>query len=192
MREIEIKAHVSCEMPQLLALCDELRLELSPPIRQLDRIFVRAPYGLRDISGSQAPIVRIRVQESVDREQLILMTLKRDLTDQLDSIEHTTEVSSLDASVAILEEMGFHSVLTIQKARRQGSLGRFNICVDDVPILGIFIELEAMCDTSEDPVSIRAEMWQALGLLGVGEENAVTVGYDRLFEQYVQDRMKPE
>ncbi|MEU7945609.1 class IV adenylate cyclase [Micromonospora taraxaci] len=182
-REVEIKARVSGEVANFLRSLELSGAVLSPPVRQVDHIFVQRPFRLSDVSAGVSPIVRIRLTE-VEGNANTLLTVKRDLVDQLDCVEHEVQVSDAEATAAILEELGLHEVMTVRKVRRQCVLSGFIICLDNVENLGTFVELEASgLFLDDDSETIRSKMWAVAERLGIGRENAVSMGYDRLLDQ---------
>jgi len=176
MREIEIKARL--HDPKLVwEELDRLGIEPSATIVQRDLIFVAKPFRLRDINASVSPVVRIREEATG-----CTLTVKRDRTDQLDSIEYEVTVSDRDATGSILDALGYHRVLEIVKRRRKFKLQEYSVCVDDVDRLGAFIEVEALVTEGAHVQNIRDAMWQLLSPFNVKQDDQVNRGYDRLLD----------
>jgi predicted adenylyl cyclase CyaB len=181
VREVEVKARLYGDAEKVIDRLTALGVVLEPPTAQVDLIFVPAPLNLSQTDGSEVPIVRIRTEVS-DEEVAYHLTVKRDLTDQLDSMHLETSVGDLAVATAILVELGLHPVVEVRKNRRRGRLGRFEICLDSVHDLGTFIEVESLNGEVGDVAAVRAEMWQLLRQLDVPIGAEVKVGYDRLIE----------
>jgi len=146
-------------------------------VRQADSIFVPRPLKLIETDAAISPILRVREENGK-----CTLTLKRDATDQLDSIEYETEIGDRREVAGILDELGYHEVVKVVKVRRKGVLDTFRICVDEVEQLGIFIELEARLGDDADVNRVRSDCWTILSRCGFVEGDRVTTGYDRLVE----------
>lgn len=180
MREIEIKARVE-DRSRLLNLLQEKGIELSRMITQRDQVF-----GLPGVDGgddaNDAPWLRIRT-ETKDGETTQIFTLKKSVTNQMDSIEHETEVHDPVELAAIIGHLGFHPYSDLTKSRQKARLGEIEICLDSVDGLGDFIEAEKLTDDDADYDQVAAELWQVLGSLGVEKSQYVTDGYDVLMRK---------
>ena len=180
MREIEIKARVD-NKPALLELLREKGVELSSSVTQRDQVF-----GLPGVNGgddtNNAPWLRIRT-ETRDRETRQIFTLKKSVTNQLDSIEHETEIHDPAELAAIIGHLGFTPYSDLTKTRQKAKVGEIEICVDSVDKLGDFIEAEKLTVESADYDAVTAELWQLLESYGVERTMRVTDGYDVLMRK---------
>lgn len=174
MREIEIKARLR-DVERFQASLSQHGIEVPAEVRQVDSIYVSKEFTFAESKGKYKPILRLREQSGAFR-----LTLKRDLSDDLDSIEYETEVGNPTDVHAILDELGYHFVLRISKTRRAFVLKTFKVCLDDVEGLGTFVEIECLSKIGEDVVVIRNILWQMLSELGISRDDEVTLGYDRL------------
>ena len=182
MREIEIKAKVADKQALLTALQSK-GVELTEPVTQHDRV-----YGLPGVDGGedqQAPWLRIREEQRGDRP-VTYFTLKRSVSNQLDSIEHEVTVDNPEALEGIIHELGFVPYSDLTKVRQKAHLAAdIEICVDTVAPLGDFIEAEKLSTDDVIYEAVEAELWQLLSPFGIARDQAVTDGYDVLMNKHL-------
>lgn len=172
-KEIEVKARLS----DLKGFCSHLRklgVELSDPVIQNDVTFVDANYGAYDEFQAGKNILRIR-----EHNGNYLFTLKQPQHNELDCIEHETEVADPQELRKALALMGYHPVVEIHKIRRKAKYKEYEICVDEVQGLGSFVEVEKITDTENADV-VQEALFTFLESLGVPREARVTRGYDTM------------
>lgn len=175
MREIEIKARIT-DKPALLKQVIRNNILLSEPITQRDQVF-----GLPDTPGGTVgrPWLRIRTET---RNGIVkyLFTLKKSVTNQLDSIEHETEIVDAIELEQIINHLDFSPYSDLTKTRRKAQVGDIEICVDSVAGLGDFIEAEKLTREDANYEEVVGELWKLLESLGVSKDDKVTDGYDTL------------
>lgn len=180
MREIEIKARVDNKLA-LLALLQKKGVELSPVVTQRDQVF-----GLPGEDGgddaNSAPWLRIRT-ETKNGKTTQIFTLKKSVTNQMDSIEHETEIHDPVELAAIIGHLGFTPYSDLTKTRQKAKLGDIEICVDSVEGLGDFIEAEKLTEDNADYGVVAEELWRVLASFGVEKSAHVTDGYDVLMRK---------
>lgn len=179
MREIEIKATIT-SVRSIIDVLAAQNIVVTEPVTQHDRV-----YGQNGIDGggdNTAPWLRIRTEtrRGVVRH---LFTLKRSVTNQMDSIEHETEVTDAVELEAIIRQLSFVPYSDLTKTRQTAHMGDIEICIDTVDGLGSFIEVEKLTDEDVDYDVVAAELWQVLNRLGVQAEDEVTDGYDVLMNK---------
>lgn len=91
--------------------------------------------------------------------------------------EYETAVADAEAMVKILEGLGFRATLTVVKTRRMWELGGCQVCLDDVPPLGFFVEVEG-----PDEAAIRT----VLTRIGLAERPLITEGYATMLSRRQQ------
>lgn len=176
MLEIETKARVR-DREVLLEKLGSLGCVLSEPKTQDDTVYVRSIGDVATYLGNDI-FMRIRIQDGAR----VILTAKRPITrsaDQLVKHEYEVVTDSLDATKGMLELMGFFPAVRTHKVRRTGHAGRYEVCIDEIEGLGLFIELEEMGEEIDAP-RIQSEMGEFLASLGVQPEDRVTRGYDVL------------
>jgi adenylate cyclase class 2 len=183
MREIEIKAKVS-DKDSLLAVLTSKSIQLSDPITQHDRVWGERGADGGDNSGSYSP-AWLRIRTEVKNGQTTqIFTLKKSVTNQMDSIEHETIIENADEMERIIHHLGYVPYSDITKTRQKAKIGEIEICVDEVPALGVFIEAEKLTDEDVDYESVASELWTLLESLCVKREDYVTDGYDVLMRRH--------
>lgn len=92
--------------------------------------------------------------------------------------EIETTLSNHQAMQTILEQLGCHKCLRIEKKRRIWQLGDCEICLDDVLQLGQFVEIEG---PSEAAVATVIEK------LGLNRKDHISEGYAQLMTRALSD-----
>jgi len=179
MREIEIK--VSLKDPEAaLAALAKAGVVLSEPKEQHDVVYC-LPQDLHAENNPSTNWLRIRTENGAT----VYFTLKRSVTGSLDSIEHETVVEKGDELAKILEYLGYVVYSDLTKIRRTGHTGdSIEICFDNVPPLGGFIELEKLCDMDVNGAAVERELFAVLDELGIAYGERMTRGYDELMNEY--------
>ena len=179
MREIEIKARVS-GLDGVIAKLVARGTEVSEPVEQHDRV-----YGLPGVPGASEnsePWLRIRT-ETKQGDKTSYLTLKKSVTNQLDSIEHETIIDNEDEVEHIITQLGFVPYSDLTKTRRKAHVGDIELCLDIVEPLGSFIEAEKLTGDDADYAAVVEELWGILEPLGVSRNDTVTDGYDVLMNK---------
>jgi len=177
MREIEIKARVE-NSEQTLAALQRLGIHLGKPAKQHDVVYGQLnSTGTEFISGGNW--LRIRTEDETN----VIFTFKRSVTGELDSIEHEVTVDNAKELEAIIRELGYSLYSDLTKIRRKAKTGDIELCYDEVPGLGSFIELEKLCPEDTDLDTIVRELWDAAKQLGVSKADEEMSGYDVLMRQ---------
>lgn len=123
----------------------------------------------------------LRVRTENDRK--VIFTLKRSVTSESDSIEHETVVGSEAEITAIIGYMGYELYSDLTKIRQEAMYGDIEICFDEVPKLGTFIEAEKLSPENADINAVRAQLWELLKKIGASEVDEEFHGYDVLMRQ---------
>lgn len=177
MREIEIKARIE-DLGSIVLALQQRGAELSERAEQHDVV-----WGVEGApSGNNTPWLRLRTEIKGNSTHHIF-TLKRSVTNQLDSIEHETEVSDPVELASIVRELGFTLYSDIKKNRQKTKLGDIEICLDTVEGLGEFIEAEKLTDDDVNYEVVVGELWALFAELGVDRTDEVTEGYDVLMNK---------
>lgn len=175
MREIEIKARVHDKDVLMLAF-SSIGVELSPVKKQHDIVY-SLPGAVDNEPG--ANWLRVRVEN----DKKVIFTLKRSVTGELDSIEHEVVVDSGTEIKSIIKYLGYKLFSDLTKYRQKAKLGDVEICFDEVPGLGTFIEVEKLTEEDADYDAVAKDLWSVLNRLNVAPEDEETSGYDVLMRQ---------
>lgn len=180
MREIEIKVRVDA-MDATLAKLEAAGVTMSKPKEQHDVVYC-LPQDKHKEKDPSVNWLRIRTQDN----ETTYLTLKRSVQGDLDSIEHETIVSDGNELDVMLRYMGYEVYSDIIKVRRTGRVSEtIEVCLDEVPPLGVFIELEMLCNDDVDGRSVEAELYQALDTLGIAYAERISHGYDVLMNAHI-------
>ena len=179
MREIEIKARVS-DLTAIRAKLSEMGVVVAEPVTQHDVVW-GAP-GVAGDSDNTSPWLRIRSETKGGKTRHIF-TLKRSVTNQLDSIEHETEVSEPDQMRSIIDELGYVLYSDLTKTRQKAQMGDIEICLDTVDGLGDFIEAEKLVADDAEYQMVIDELWTLFDSIGIDRDDEVTDGYDVLINK---------
>jgi adenylate cyclase class 2 len=112
-----------------------------------------------------------------------IFTLKRSVTNQMDSIEHETEVADDAELEKIIEQLSFVPYSDLTKTRQKAKLTDIEICLDTVDQLGTFIEAEKLTADDVDYQAVIDELWVVFEALGISRDDEVTDGYDVLMNK---------
>lgn len=141
------------------------------PVVQEDSYFMTPGYDER-VSGPGEFILRIR---KVGGKSILTF---KELTEVRGAwIEHETPIEDPEEMRKILLRSGFVTVFDINKTRRRGELGEFEICIDDVKELGKFMEVCLIADEHENT---RERIIQFLKGLGFRDRDIETRGYGEI------------
>lgn len=175
MREIEIKVRVA-DTERTLAALEKLGVKLGESKKQHDVVYSR-PGAIDNDPGENW--LRVRTEN----DSKVIFTLKRSVTGELDSIEHETIVESASELTAIIGYLGYELFSDLTKIRRTGHYGDIEICFDEVPKLGTFLEAELLCEEDVDYDTVAAKLWNLCGKLGIDKSSEETSGYDVLMRK---------
>lgn len=179
MREIEIKAQVR-DLAVIRTKLSEKGFAVTDPVTQHDVVW-GAP-GVAGDSNNTSPWLRIRSETKGDKTCHIF-TLKRSVTNQLDSIEHETEVAEPDQMRSIIDELGYVLYSDLTKTRQKAQMGDIEICLDTVDGLGDFIEAEKLVADDAEYQAVIDELWAQFDNIGIDRKDEVTDGYDVLMNK---------
>ena len=181
MREIEIKATVQ-SIQAIIDILSTRNIAVTSPVTQRDRVY--GPAGVDGAIENTAPWLRIRTETKSGVTKHVF-TLKKSITNQLDSIEHETEVADAAELESIIAHLDFELFSDLTKTRQKAQLGDIEICLDSVESLGAFIEAEKLTSDDVDYQVIVDELWAVFDTLGISRADEVTDGYDVLMNNKI-------
>ncbi len=87
--------------------------------------------------------LRLRSEKNDERERLILAYKgAKEPDDYKKRREIELEVSDAEAAESLLKELGYHKALAFDKRRRAWDLLGCEVALDELPLLGTFVEIE--------------------------------------------------
>lgn len=172
MKEIEVKAKVK-NKEALIAELNKAGCKLDEQIHQIDTCYAK-------FVGLVAEYLKsdhfLRIRQINDGRYIF--TVKQPMKQALSKIEHETEIKDATQLEQALLLMGYKQANRVEKFRRTAHFKDYEICLDEVTDLGLFIEVEKFSD--DDPDMVRDELYNFLISLGVSKEDEVNEGYDIL------------
>jgi adenylate cyclase class 2 len=182
MREIEIKVRIA-DKQQFIKTLASRGVAVSDPVTHHDRVFGQDGVDGND-GDNTSPWLRIRTETKGDDVRHVF-TLKKSVTNQMDSIEHETEVIDDSELGRIIDYIGFVPFSDLTKTRQKATIGAIELCIDTVDGLGDFVEAEKLVDEGADYDVVAGELWAVLERFGVLRADHVTEGYDVLMKKLV-------
>jgi adenylate cyclase class 2 len=179
MREIEIKAKIN-SVQSIIDIFSKNGVSVTPPVTQRDRVY--GQIGVDGGGDNTAPWLRVRT-ETKDEQTKHIFTLKKSVTNQMDSIEHETEVADAMELENIIDQLSFVLYSDLTKTRQKANIGEIEICLDAVENLGTFIEAEKLTAGDVDYDAVIGELWVIFESLGISRDDEVTDGYDVLMNK---------
>lgn len=170
MIEIESKFKLSSDITcdNLIAI---LKSQFIAPIsskRQIDTVFLLPEQVDAPITpGSKIMRVRDVLNPETGELRLSLMTLKVEGQAKLVSDEYEFVVDDGNAARQMLTALGWQEIVTVDKVRLESKTKDYTICIDEVAMLGLFIELEVLTEDSADVKNIQQQMCNFLKNLDI-------------------------
>ena len=173
MIEIESKFKLSDNMTRdkLIAILESQFVVPASVKHQIDTVFllpeqVDAPI----VPGSKIMRVRDILNPETGELQRSLMTLKVEGQTKLVSDGYEFAVNDGNAARQMLTALGWQKVVTVDKVRLESKTKDYTICIDEVAMLGLFIELEVLTEDSADVKDIQQQMCNFLKNLNIDGE----------------------
>jgi len=160
---LEIEAKVKVEsLDEIAVRLNELGAESLYEVLQTDTYFDDAAQTL---FASDCGL-RLRIQ-TTGQAQKIILTYKgpRQKSHFKSRIEIEIEVSDFEVAAQLLNALGFKKALVFEKRRQVWQLSDSAVCLDELPLLGSFVEIEA---PGEEPI---AEVLRKLKLADMSHIN---------------------
>jgi adenylate cyclase class 2 len=173
-KEIEVKAKIE-DFAEVKRKLEALGCKFSAPQKQVDTVYFPNGIGPDDFTTG---VNAIRIRKEKDK---ITLTLKQRQELALANLEKEVTVSSAETMAEILLLMGYYEFNTVSKVRRKCRYKAYEICLDEVEVLGNFIEVEKMSD--EPSIAVQEELFTFLESLGINRKDRATKGYDILLHQ---------
>src|SRR3989344_924740 len=176
MKEVEVKAKIK-NLEEVKEKLQKLGCVFSKPLIQKDKIYLHKNTMFQNVTKGKV-ILRIR-----DSNGIFIITLKKQLENELDNIEREVIVNDPIEAEEILKEMDYKEVIIVFKKRVKCKYKDLEICLDNVEGLGEFIEVEKLTK-DEESLKIQKELFEFLESLGIEKKDQVFKGYDTLlYEQ---------
>ena len=172
---VEIEAKFQLTEPEAMRrLLAELGAEALGAVLEQNTYFDRAD---RSLQGRDCGL-RLRVEQAGGEASRVMLTYKGPRRPGELKIRQEEEVgvSSAKATRAILAGLGYEPTLSFQKRRERYRLGRAVVCLDELPELGFFLEIEAPDERAVQDVRKT---------LGLGDVPTVRASYIALVAEHL-------
>lgn len=163
MKEIEVKFQLREKSFEDVIAALRNKCELSDTIKeQSDAIYVfPEQLGRPVIAGSK--IARVRTTK-INEQIAHRLTLKVQTDTPMVSNEYEVTVDNGKEAENLLKGLGMVPRVVVTKKRLEGRTNKYEICIDEVVGLGVFIELEELLDDLNDK-NIKKSQAEMKGLL---------------------------
>ncbi|MDR2971207.1 MAG: class IV adenylate cyclase [Bacteroidales bacterium] len=169
-REVELKFAVSDEN-DLLNIFRIKGIEMSPPVVQIDTVFLRNGKNFDHLKEGE-PVIRIRQED-----ETFVTTLKKYVKGITDRVEIECQINDGVAFNKYLELLDIFPIVIVKKSRINGKYKNATICFDRVDNLGAFIEIETITDDSYANQEIK-RLESIATELGLDINSKVGIPYD--------------
>ncbi len=144
MIEVEVRARVD-SLDTVRNALEDMGAKLIKSSRQVDKVFELDKFLDSEHKVLEGGIVA-RIRQDDGKIKLQFKEISR--TDGA-GMEFSSEVGDISLADEFLEKLDFKECFTVCKKREKYSFDGFVICLDDVELLGTFIEIEKMVDSSD-------------------------------------------
>ena len=172
--EIEAKVKVHCHEAISQKLRENNAAELAE-IEQKDFYFDDMNKSLSD--GGKGLRIRQQIASGIER---VILTFKGKRKDSVYKVreEFEVEVSDLDKIMGILMGLGYQETLVVEKKRVMWHLNDCEVCLDDVELLGKFVEVEGPSE---------AVIQQTLEMIGLDGIDHIQAGYASMMAEKLKE-----
>jgi adenylate cyclase class 2 len=174
MIEVERKFRLTAEQSKQIKNRLEVEHGVIDPLHQVDEVFLPGMDSFATFKMGM-PITRIREQQGTAK-----LAYKRQLNVQGDMLEHELGIESADIMRAILLELGYQSVVRVDKVRKEVKLNNIAIALDKVEGLGSFLEIEVMVDDEKAIVEAEKLVTKTAAQFGLAKSSLESRKYDQL------------
>lgn len=178
---VEIEAKMRLHHPDaLIALLEELGATLTHTLSETNSYFDSADGSLK--STDQGLRTRVEVANAGTPDESITTTIThkgpRTMGQLKSRLESELDVDNARDAAVLLGALGYQHVLSFEKRRIRYQLDGCNVELDELPIIGRFIEIEG---SSEDAViAVRAK-------LGLADEPIIRSSYIAMLKTHQQE-----
>ena len=135
-------------------------------------------YFKHESEDNEKMIIRIR-KNYENNKALLTFKSKSRYSDDIAWQDFDTPINDPDKLEHLLIHSGYVYFCLIDKVRQSFKYQDFEINIDNIRDLGLFIEIEKNGEENEVEI-IRKQIIELLGLLGVSENNIINQGYVQL------------
>lgn len=175
LNEIEVKYRVS-DAASVVEALRRFQVTLDEAVIQDDQAYAPRTWSWGD-SKIGVAFARLRTQDGRH-----WFTVKRPIDTEQSCAEYETEVTDRSEMHAALQAMSYRPTVRIRKRRRRCIHRGYELCLDEVEGVGVFLEVEARTSANRSPQEVRAELETFVASLGIDGEPARQT-YDTLVHE---------
>lgn len=179
VREVEVKYRVA-DAEGLVAALAARGIGLGPPVDQDDQAYAPAGWAYGD-TRTGVPFARLRTVGGRH-----LFTLKRPVENVFACEEYESEIGDRGQMHEAILAMGFRATVRIVKVRRSAMVGDLVVCVDELPGVGVFLEVERLVADDVPGEVVQYELARFVASLGIEAEQA-----DQTYDTIVRAALSP-
>ena len=170
MYEVEVKVRADHERAR-----DRLEALGADPLGTVEQVDTYYGHPVREFAETDEAL-RIRRETREDGDGATRITYKGPLVeaDSKTRLEHETGVADGETMAAILEELGFEPVETVEKTRERFRVDDYVVTLDSVADLGEFLEVET---EARDVEPAREGAFDLLGDLDLDPDEQIRTSY---------------
>lgn len=178
MYEIEIKFKFkSKNVAEAEERLKSLNLKWNLPITQKDRIFLsKTMKEYKIVEGTQILRIREEIKNEVCLKKVLTMKIQQE--NALESREFESKIDDTEQIKSIIEELGFNEFVCVEKTRKKSQFNQYNLCLDEVKGLGVFLEIEFLSQEKVNALEIQQEMINWVRTLELGDFEISKIPYD--------------
>ncbi len=173
MIEVEVKYRLK-DRGELIKKLHQAGYKKAKTLHQVDEVFLIKGNSLKDFRVGD-PVTRIRTVNDLKT----LLTYKRAIDTHDVRVEHEMEVRPAGAARALLSELDYHMVATVDKVRVEYKQKETTVTIDQVKGLGYFAEVEIVCKEG-DHASALVRVKKIAQSLGLRAKDVEPLKYDQL------------
>lgn len=171
---MEIEIETKIRVDSFDAVWDKLKAQeakLKAKVVQRDTFFVDTENKL--IQSDRGLRLRVQIADGIET---VILTYKgpRQKTDFKSRQEIEVEVDSFESMESIFLALGFEKGISFEKRRDLWLLDECEVCLDELPLLGRFIEVEG---PSEDKIRLVLEK------IGLSASDHIDMSYAKLMSE---------
>ena len=185
MIEVEIKLKV-----EDLSLMEEKLKTMGFVVKALER--ESDTYYVSDYHDFKANDQALRVRESTDLltgKVVATFNFKDKKMDQVSMTrpEYETEVSDSAVMRTILSKIGLKPVPSVVKVRKSMAKGSITVCLDDVFMVGSFIELESVVEEDHKDLAFE-RLTELVDTLGLSMDDSIRRSYLSMLTEKLREK----
>ena len=183
MIEVEIRAKVD-NLEDVKEKLDEFCASFIKTEKQVDRVFGHPMFLDSEIKIIEGGL-SARIRQINDKAFLEFKEIIR----KGGGIEVSSKLSKVDVGLKLLEKLKFEEAFIVSKLRQSFSYDGFEICLDNVDKLGMFIEIEKMVESSKEIDSAREGCVELLNKLSPSSK-IIDKKYGDLMQDLINKKKK--